>query len=122
MNLTGSIDLLRLEKACVATLKGVRCVVIPVDMNDIYVSADKETLEARGAFLGFNVYERREPSERGETHYIKQSFSKNFREGKSNEYEERKKVYIGGAKPNEYQQVQAQAPAVMVDNDSDLPF
>ena len=41
-NLRGSIDLLKLVKSCVVDIKGVKCVVIPVEYNDIFVSKDEE--------------------------------------------------------------------------------
>lgn len=40
MNLTGSVNLLKLEKAGIATTKNKKCVVIPIEENDLYVSMD----------------------------------------------------------------------------------
>ena len=34
MNLTGSIDLLKLEKTGIATIKNKKCVIIPIEEND----------------------------------------------------------------------------------------
>lgn len=36
MNLTGSVNLLKLEKAGIATIKNKKCVVIPIEENDLY--------------------------------------------------------------------------------------
>lgn len=111
-----------MKQSCVTTIKGVRCVIIPVDANDIYLTAEEETLKVKGAYLGLNITERRQPSQHGSTHYAKQSFSKTFRENKAPEYEERNKVYLGDFKPNEYQAPQPEIPAGQVDNEDDLPF
>ena len=78
MNLTGSIDLLKLEKTGIATIKNKKCVIIPIEENDLYVSMD-ENLKAKSVYLGLNVNERREPSQFGKTHYCKQSLSKQYR-------------------------------------------
>lgn len=50
MNLTGSIDLLKLEKVGIATIKNKKCVVIPIEENDLYVSMD-ENLKAKAVYL-----------------------------------------------------------------------
>lgn len=76
MNLTRSIDLLKLEKAGIATIKNKKCVVIPIEENDLYVSMD-ENLKAKAVYLGVNINERREPSQYGKTHYCKQSYQDN---------------------------------------------
>lgn len=50
MNLTGSVNLLKLEKAGIATIKNKKCVVIPIEENDLYVSMD-ENLKAKAVYL-----------------------------------------------------------------------
>ena len=79
MNLQGSIDLLKLEKAGIATIKNKKCIVIPIEENDLYVSMD-ENLKAKSVYLGLNINERREPSQFGKTHYCKQSLSRQYTE------------------------------------------
>ena len=37
MNLTGNINLLKLDMAGIATIRGIKCVVIPIQENDLYV-------------------------------------------------------------------------------------
>lgn len=46
MNLTGSVNLLKLEKAGIATIKNKKCVVIPIEENDLYVSMDDANKKA----------------------------------------------------------------------------
>ena len=71
MNLTGSVNLLKLEKAGIATIKNKKCVVIPIEENDLYVIMD-ENQKAKAVYLNVNINERREPSQYGNTHYCKQ--------------------------------------------------
>lgn len=59
MNLQGSIDLLKLELAGIATIKGKKCLVIPIQENDIYINMN-EDLRAKAAYLGLSIFERRE--------------------------------------------------------------
>lgn len=67
MNLTGSVNLLKLEKVGIATIKNKKCVVIPIEENDLYVSMD-ENLKAKAVYLNVNINERREPSQYGNTY------------------------------------------------------
>lgn len=126
MNLTGNVNLLKLEKAGIATIKNKKCVVIPIEENDLYVSMD-ENLKAKSVYLGVNVNERREPSQYGKTHYCKQSLSKQYRDTHKTEAEAKSKVYLGDFKPYEFEGSSnavetVEAPAAQVDDDSDLPF
>lgn len=76
MNLTGSIYLLKLEKVGIATIKNKKCVIIPIEENDLYVSMD-ENLKAKSVYLGLNVNERREPSQFGKTHIASSPYQSN---------------------------------------------
>mgnify|MGYP006932732489 CR=1 FL=1 len=58
MNLTGNVNLLKLEKAGIATIKNKKCVVIPIEENDLYVSMD-ENLKAKAVYLNVNINESR---------------------------------------------------------------
>ena len=99
-NLQGSIDLLKLENTGLATIKGVRCVVIPLVGNDFYITKDELTGKAKAIYMGINIFEAREAGKYGDTHYAKRSLSKEFREGASaEELERRRKIYIGNFKP-----------------------
>lgn len=124
-NLTGSIDLLKLNRSGIATIKGIKCLVIPIQENDIFVSAD-ENLKPKAAYLGLSVYARREPSQYGKTHYVKQSFSKEYREAYPQQVQE--KPYLGDMKTFEFENKNAaetvSAPQVSVEDDesSNLPF
>lgn len=94
MNLTGSVNLLKLEKAGIATIKNKKCVVIPIEENDLYVSMD-ENLKAKAVYLNVNINERREPSQYGNTHYCKQYLSKQYKDANKAEAEAKSKVYLG---------------------------
>ena len=91
MNLTGSVNLLKLEKAGIATIKNKKCVVIPIEENDLCVSID-ENLKAKAVYLNVNINERREPSQYGNTHYCKQYLSKQYKDANKAEAEAKSKV------------------------------
>lgn len=123
-NLTGSIDLLKLEKTGIVTIRGVKCVVIPIQENDIYISAD-EKLNPKSAYLGLSVFARKEVSQYGKTHYVKQSFSKEYREAYPKQVQE--KPFLGDMKPfvieNKNAAETVNAPSVNVEDEKDdLPF
>ena len=129
VNLTGSIDLLKLKNAGIITVPGKtatkRGVFIPIEDNDVFVTMD-ENLKAKSAYLGLNINQRREVSERGATHYAKPSVSNRFAELYPELAEERRKVYCGDFKPfvfeggNAVNNVQAQE--VVPQENDDLPF
>lgn len=126
MNLQGSIDLLKLEKAGIATIKNKKCIVIPIEENDLYVSMD-ENLKAKSVYLGLNINERREPSQFGKTHYCKQSLSRQYRETNKTEAEAKSKVYLGGFKPYEFEGssnavASVEAPNEQIEDEDQLPF
>ena len=126
MNLQGSIDLLKLEKAGIATIKNKKCIVIPIEENDLYVSMD-ENLKAKSVYLGLNIYERREPSQFGKTHYCKQSLSRQYRDANKTEAESKSKVYLGDFKPYEFEAssnavAAVEAPNAQIEDDDQLPF
>lgn len=122
MNLTGSINLLKLDMAGVATIRGKKCVVIPMQENDLYLKIGDD-LKAKGVYLGINVWERKEASQFGQTHTIKQNFSKDFREHCSKEVMDAK-PFIGDMKPIERVNNAdiVNAPVSAVDEKDDLPF
>lgn len=126
MNLQGSIDLLKLDLAGIATIKGKKCLIIPIQENDIYISIN-ENLKPKAAYLGVNIYERRETGKFGETHNVKQSFSKEFREKVGKEVMD-KKPYLGNMKPmevksnNAVQTVSAEEVPANDIQDDELPF
>lgn len=126
MNLQGRIDLLKLEKAGIATIKNKKCIVIPIEENDLYVSMD-ENLKAKSVYLGININERREPSQFGKTHYCKQSLSRQYRDANKTEAESKSKVYLGDFKPYEFEGssnavAAVEAPNAQIDDDDQLPF
>lgn len=123
MNLTGSIDLLKLDMAGVATIRGKKCVVVPIEENDLYISVD-ENLKAKSAYLGLSVFERKEVSLYGKTHFVKQSFSKEFRESTAKDVLDAK-PFLGDMKTfvieNKNGAASVEAPATTTEQD-DLPF
>lgn len=120
------INLLKLSRAGVASIHGVKCVVIPCEENDIYVSLDNQTGKAKSAHLHITAWENKNGmSQYGDTHYIKPSYSKEFRA--TNAEASKNAPIIGNGKP-----IQAQGSAINnvaaptidsnIDNNDDLPF
>lgn len=136
MNLQGSINLLKLDKAGLATIDGKSgpklCVVIPVEDNDIYVSRDN-ALRPKAAYLSFAAWANRGENgvdKYGNSHYVKQSFSKEYREGGTGDGM-RDKPIIGNLKrlvmPDKADRQidradNAQTTHVAIDSKDDLPF
>lgn len=128
-NLMGSIDLLKLRKTCVVEIKGVKCVLIPVNENDINVTMTEDK-KPKSAFLSMNIMERREPSKFGHTHYAKPYYRMHFLEKYSEDDKKAmRNVYIGDFKPLEFgnpvqgQAAMASGDAPKLDEEYDgLPF
>ena len=122
-NLQGSIDLLKLQRTGIATIRGVKCLCIPIRENDIYVSVD-ENLKAKSAYLGLSIFERREVGKYGDTHNVRQSFSKELREAAGKDELDRR-PYLGNMKPliieNKNGAGSVDAPTTNTEED-DLPF
>lgn len=94
MDLSGSIDLLKLHNSGMATIRGVRCLVVPIEDNVLYITKDDTTGRAKACYLGLVIRERKEVDQWGKTHYCKQQLSKEFREGGNPEIIEQKKKHI----------------------------
>lgn len=125
MNLNGSIDLLKLSRAGVTAINSLQCVVIPVAENDIHITRDQQTNKIRGAYLSFTAWENRGgENQYGNTHYIKQSFSKEFREKLGGKVKE--KPFLGNAKTLNFnpqpQPQQQEEPMYRAQSDDTLPF
>ena len=74
-NYSTNINLLKLQ-AKVLTIGGEACVCIPVERNDIFVSANEDGT-AKSAYLTINHWELRDGSNTyGDTHLCKQGHSK----------------------------------------------
>ena len=91
MKLQGSIDLMKLDGATVTTIRGRNYVAIPIDMKDIY-------MKNSSAYLSLNIYERRQVGRYGETHTVKQGFSRGFIE-RMGQDAIKDKPFLGGFKP-----------------------
>ena len=85
MNYNLNINLLKLANTCVIDVQskatGIvkKGVFIPIEDNDLYVSLDNE-LNLKGLLLSLVAWELKEKGKYGDTHIIKQAFSKETRE------------------------------------------
>lgn len=128
-NLSIDINLLKLDKAAVMEIKdknGVaqKCVVLPVEGNDLYASVNQTTGKP-GVYLSLAAWENREKGKYGDTHYVKQSHSKAWREA----HPDTKTPIIGNGKviqPVGLDQLRAEQAEVVTksggDPFNDLPF
>lgn len=128
MDLQGSIDLLKLTNACVVTLGNQtkkRCVVIPIEDNDLYIKNEEGSNKPRSAYLGISVWQRQSQSQYGHSHYVKQNFSAAYRENHSDE-EMKAKPFLGDMKPLQRQNgsTNYDAPSLEIppEEQNDLPF
>ena len=125
MNLNIDLNLLKLEKACILSVQGKfetkKGVFIPIEDNDIYVSVEGD--KPKAAYLSVTAWESRE-EKFGQTHYVKQSFSKQFRESAGEETIKNKPI-IGNGKAIVVKEVNTdyKAPEIEADPFTDnLPF
>lgn len=126
MNYNQNLNLLKLKNACIITVKGKteskKGVFIPIQENDLYVAMD-ESLKPKGVHLGLSSWELKQKGQYGETHLLKQSFSKEFRELMS-EDELKNTPILGNMKPIEKANDVSNilVPEVSASEADDLPF
>lgn len=127
VNLNIDINLMKLSRVGIASIHGVKCVVIPIEENDIYVSSDAQN-KAKSAHLHVSAWENKNGASRyGDTHYIKVAYGKEFREAHPEVTQQ--SPIIGNVKPvkglgsNAVSEVVASDVNGQIDNgDDDLPF
>ena len=74
-----NLNLMKLSRVGVASIKGLKCVVIPIVENDIFISMNEEG-KAKSAYLGITAWANKNGvSQYGDTHLVKQSFSEEFK-------------------------------------------
>ena len=124
MNVRGSIDLMKLESACVVTLTGKtskkKGIFIPIDDNDLQVSLD-ENLKVKKVFLNFVNWALNEEGKYGDTHITKQAFSEEFR-SQLTEEELKQMPILGSMKPIKKAALTIEAQTEVEAIDSDMPF
>lgn len=121
------VNLLKLSRAGVASIHGIRCVVIPCEENDIFISQDQQTGKAKSAFLSVTAWANKNGvNQYGQTHMVKQSFSKDYRLAHPEVVQQ--SPILGNGKPvqpqgNAVNEVAAPDVSGQIDNgDDSLPF
>lgn len=119
-NYSIKLDLLKLKGAGVTNIKGrtatKKCLVIPIEDARLF-------LGGKGVYLDLSAWESREQGKYGDTHGVKQSFSKETLDAMSEE--ERKALpFLGNMRPMQQQTAQPMAVNgyVSMEDDPDLPF
>lgn len=138
--LVGSINMARLKNVGIMDVKGrtgvvKKCVVIPIEDNDIFVKVEEKANQQTGEVyisklynLGIEIYNKREPDQWGNVCYAKLSASKEWIDSHSKEeLEERNNVYLGNFKsveiPSSNQAATMASPLVEAnEQNDDLPF
>lgn len=129
MNYSLKIDLRKLNGAFLGSVKGVNCVIVPVEQNGIFCA------ESGAAYLDLAAIELKQPGKFGGTHLVKRSLRKDERE-KMTEEERNSQPILGDLKPFGGASAFVNAPDVQVDAaagtetetetekpvDDDLPF
>jgi len=129
-NLNIDLDLLKFDKSFIMDIPGKaavkRCVCIPIEDNDIYVSKDDATGKAKAAYLHLTAWKSSE-EKFGQTHYVRQSLSQEFKDNHSSE-EIKQRPILGNGKPvqmksnNAANSVSAPTMSPMDNGTDDLPF
>ena len=125
-SISASVDLLKLPKVGVKEINGYQCLVIPITLSGINLKVD-DNLNPVSANLYLNINERRNVGNYGQTHFVKQGFSKEFRESNKELVEQCKQVYLGDGRVVDFNNGQQNAqtnasPAQQKPKDDGLPF
>lgn len=121
-NLSIKLNLKKMSRVGVATIRNVKCVVIPIEENDIFVSVD-EAGKVKNIYLDLAAWVNRNGvSQYGDTHLIKMSYSEEFRTAHPGVVEN--SPIVGNAKPLKVGNAAdiVDAPAVDIEDDNGLPF
>lgn len=128
-NFNAKLNLMKLSRAGIMQIQGrgevLRCLVIPVEENHLFVSTDETNNRPKAAYLDLTAWELQNPKYE-ETHMIKQSLPKEVREQMTDE--QRKSLPILGGlrpmevKPAENSAMTCDAPFAQVSDLDDLPF
>lgn len=130
-NLNIDLDLLKFENSFVMDIRGKqqtkRCVCIPIEENDLYISKNEQTGRAKAAYVHLTAWKSQE-EKFGQTHYVKQAMSKEWREAHTKE-ELKARAILGNGKPALFENNNAaqsvNAPTQILDPNNgidDLPF
>lgn len=101
MNYSISINLLHL-KSIIAEVSGKKCVIIPIEDNDLFVSQDEGAEKPKGVYVRLAAWET--SGKYGDTHLVKQSFSLEKRRSMS-EDEKKAQPILGNMRPIEQREV-----------------
>lgn len=102
----------------------LRCLVIPVEENHLFVSTDEMTNRPKAAYLDLTAWELQNPRYE-ETHMIKQSLPKDVRERMTDE-EKKSMPILGGLKPVSFEAhngaSDCAAPFAPIYDEDEMPF
>lgn len=118
-NFSIKVDLLKFAGAKVVTVKGEQAILIPTELNqELFVGQ-------KGAYMNLTAIELKEPSQYGDTHFIKGNLPRDVFD-KMSEEERRSQPILGNMRALDAQKKAAPAvsasKAEEVEVEDDLPF
>ncbi len=130
-NFSVKINLLRLHKAGIINIQGKtgvkRCVVIPVDDNDIFIGMTEN--KPKSAYINAMMWENRNPDTHlpeddsfGNSHRLRLEVGKDMREKLTQDELKAMQVIFGNASVFKSTQGNINVPTVNVSDNDDMPF
>lgn len=116
-----NVNLMKLSRVGVASIKGLKCVVIPIVENDIFISLN-DNGKAKSAYLNITAWANLNGvNQFGNSHMVKQSFSEDFKKTHA-EYCQNANILGNGKPVKSVSRVDDVHAEPVAPEESDLPF
>ena len=116
-----NVNLMKLSRVGVASIKGMKCVVIPIEENDIFISLNNDG-KAKSAYLNITAWANLNGvNQFGNSHMVKQSFSEDFKKTHA-EYCQNANILGNGKPVKSVSRVDDVHAEPVAPEESDLPF
>ena len=116
-----NVNLMKLSRVGVASIKGLKCVVIPIVENDIFISLNDDG-KAKSAYLNITAWANLNGvNQFGNSHMVKQSFSEEFKKTHA-EYCQNANILGNGKPVKPVSRVDDVHAEPVAPEESDLPF
>ena len=116
-----NLNLMKLSRVGVASIKGLKCIVIPIAENDIFISLNDDG-KAKSAYLNITAWANlKGVNQFGNSHMVKQSFSEDFKKAYA-EYCQNANILGNGKPVKSVSRVDDVHAEPVAPEESDLPF
>ena len=116
-----NVNLMKLSRVGVASIKGLKCVVIPIAENDIFISLNDDG-KAKSAYLNITAWANLNGvNQFGNSNMVKQSFSEDFKKTHA-EYCQNASILGNGKPVKSVSRVDDVHAEPVAPEESDLPF